>query len=155
MSETIEPYVSRLTEYSEDDASELGTLMTHLSDKFIDRPIDKELLEAIIQSPYHEQLVARFQGRIVGAATLSIVMGAGAGRMGYLMDFVTDPDVRGQGLGKRLWADMMSWCSENDVNLTFTSRPERAAAHEFYVRSGAEIRDTTVFLAEPSSKPVH
>lgn len=153
MSEVNETHISRLTEYSEKDAKDLGRLMTYLSDRFGDQPVDRELLEAIISSPYHEQLVARHQERIVGAATLSIVMGVGAGKVGYLMDFVTDPEVRGQGVGKKLWAEMMSWCNENNVRLTFTSRPERVAAHEFYLSNGAEIKDTTVFSVEQIAEP--
>lgn len=149
MTEINEPHVSRLTVYSEVDARELGSLMTHLSEKFVDEPIQETLLKEIIDSPHHEQLVARFKGRIVGAATLSIVMGAGAGRSGYLMDFVTDPEVRGQGLGQRLWGEMMTWCHENGIKLSFTSKSDRVAAHEFYLRNGAEVRDTTVLVVDP------
>jgi GNAT superfamily N-acetyltransferase len=142
MSEVI---VDRLKEYSEDDAAELGRLARFLSEKFDGKPIDKKLLEEIINSPYHDQLVVRIEGRIVGAATLNIVMGAAVGKSGYLEDFVTDPDVRRQGVGGRVWDEIILWCKEHDVDLDFTSKPSREDAHRFYLAHGAVVRETTVF----------
>ncbi len=140
-----EMYVERLEHYSDDDAADLGRLMPHLSARFTSEPIDKKLLETIINSPFHDQLVARLDGRIVGAATLSLIMGAAAGRKGYLEDFVADPDVRRQGIGKKVWDEMMNWCRERNVDLGFTSHVSREAAHNFYHAQGAVIRDTSVF----------
>lgn len=138
--------VERLTEYSTSVAAGLGRLMPFLSDKFNGEPIGQELLETIIESPHHDQLVAVLGKEvIVGAATLSLVMGAAAGEKGYLEDFVTDPQVARQGIGNKVWSEMMKWCSERNVNLDFTSRPSRTAAHHFYKKHGAVIRDTTVF----------
>jgi len=139
-----DPAVERLTDYSHEDAAQLGRLMPFLSDSFSGEPIDAELLGTIIASPYHDQLVARLEGRIVGAATLSLVIGAAAGKKGYLEDFVTDPDVREQGIGGKVWDEMMAWCKEQGVNLDFTSRPSREAAHKFYHSHGAVVRETTV-----------
>ena len=137
--------VERLNEYSEEDAVQLGRLMHFLSEKFTGEPIDRNLLEKIIESPFHDQLVARIEGRIVGAATMSIVMGAAAGKIGYLEDFVTDPSVQKQGIGSKVWDEMMRWCKEYDVDLDFTSRPSREDAHKFYKAHGANVRETTVF----------
>jgi len=137
--------VERLAGFTDDDAIELGRLMPFLSDKFTAVSISRELLEEIVRSPYHDQLIARVEGRIVGAATLSIVMGAGAGREGYLQDFVTHPQFRGQGIGDAIWNEIMAWCQEHDVDLGFTSHPRRQDAHRFYLSHGAQIRETTAF----------
>ncbi|HWS41339.1 MAG TPA: GNAT family N-acetyltransferase [Arenimonas sp.] len=142
--------IERLKIYSAEDAAQLGTLMTFLSDKFTGEPIDRDLLEAIILSPYHEQLIARMKGRVVGAATLSITMGVAAGAKGYLEDFVLDPEVRGQGVADKVWEEMMRWCNEHDLDLNFTSRPSREAAQNFYKSHGASIKETLVFHVKPN-----
>lgn len=140
-----EVIVERLNEYSEDDAAQLGRLMPFLSDSFNGEPVDAELLQTIISSPYHDQLVARLEGRIVGAATLSLVLGAAAGKRGHLEDFVTHPDVQGQGIGGKVWDEILAWCREQGVDLDFTSHSDRQAAHRFYHAHGAVERETTVF----------
>ncbi len=142
--------VETLHTYTEQDAHELGHLMKSLTGSYDGRPVDQELLEVIIGSPDADQLVARLRGRIVGAATLSTVMGPVAGRVGYLNDFVTDAEVQGQGVGSRLWGEIERWCIERDVPLIFTSRESRQAAHTFYTKQGAEIVDTTAFRFDPS-----
>lgn len=140
-----EVYVERLTDYRTEDAAGIGRLMPFLSDRFSDEPMDEAILRAIIDSPHHEQLVARLDGMIVGAATMNLLMGPGVGKQGYLEDFVTDEEVRGQGIGRRVWDGMLEWCHEQGVDFRFTSNPGRSAAHEFYLRRGAVIRDTAVF----------
>ncbi len=102
------------------------------------------LLMEIISSPYHEQLVARLDAKIVGAATLNLLMGPAVQRMGYLEDFVTDPKIR-LGVGDKIWHEISLWCQQNDINLSFTSSPDRLKAHEFYLSHGATVRNTTVF----------
>ncbi len=137
--------VNRLEQYSEADAAGLGRLARFLSEKFDGNPINKEFLEEIIRSPYHDLLIARIENRIVGAATLNILMGAAAGKIGYLEDFVTDPNVRRQGIGGKIWDEIVIWCKQHDVDLEFTSKPSREDAHRFYLARGATIRETTVF----------
>ncbi|MEX0748970.1 MAG: GNAT family N-acetyltransferase [Candidatus Saccharimonadales bacterium] len=141
--------VERLAQYSLEDAEQLGKLMPFLSSSFSGEPIDTELLDAIISSAFHDQLVARQRGRIIGAATLSLVMGAAAGKKGYLEDFVVHPDTQGQGIGIGIWEEMISWCREQGVStLNFTSAPSKEAAHRFYHANGAIERDTTVFRVD-------
>lgn len=143
--------VERLTEYSFEDAAGIGRLMPFLSERLSPDPIPEDLLREIINSPHHEQLVARLDSLIVGAATLSILMGPAAGTVGYLEDFVTDSELRGRGIGDRVWNEMMKWCNERGVGLEFTSKPSRKAAHSFYLSHGAMIRDTTVFRVDRDS----
>lgn len=137
--------IERLTTYNEQDAIDMGKLMPVLSDKFDDQPIDQGLLKEIIESPNHEQIVARLDARVVGCATLSITMGVGAGRKAYLEDFVVDPTIQGQGIGGKIWDEITLWCREREANLFFTSSADKEDAHRFYLKKGAVIRDTTVF----------
>jgi ribosomal protein S18 acetylase RimI-like enzyme len=144
--------VEKLTEYSDEAARQLGRLMPFLSEHFTDDPVDQELLEAIIGSPYHDQLVAKLEGRIVGAATMSVMMGVGAERVGYLEDFVTDPTLRNQGIGSKVWDEIVKWCQEQGIvaGFDFTSNPNRNAAHSFYRAYGGQIRRTTAFHVDVS-----
>jgi GNAT superfamily N-acetyltransferase len=137
--------IERLATYTHKDAIGIGQLMPFLSQRMSDIPIAEELLTEIITSPYHEQIVARLNGKIVGAATLSIIMGPAVGKQARLEGFVTDPEIRGQGIGSSLWDEIVRWCNEHGVDLEFTSSPSRKAAHDFYLARGAKIRDTTVF----------
>lgn len=137
-------HVERLQTYTHEDATEIGLLMPYLSSSFPSSPISEELLRTIIESDYHDQLVAREDNRrIVGSATLSLILGAGAGGKAYLEDFVTNPETKG--VGSALWQEMGAWCVERDVELHFTSRSSRIAAQHFYLNRGAEIRDTNAF----------
>lgn len=139
--------INRLTSYSPEDAAGIGRLMPFLDEKFSGAPIDEQVLRVLIESNYHDQLVARDDtGRIVGAATLSLIMAAAAGPKAYLEDFVTDPETRG--VGSALWEEMGRWCLERNVDLHFTSRPARVEAHQFYLKRGARMRETDVFVKD-------
>lgn len=137
--------VERVKRYSDDVAAAIGRLMPFLSPHANQQAIPESALRAIIESPDREQFVARLHERVVGSAVLNIVAG-NLHKKAWLEDFVTDPQVRGQGVGYRIWEDMTVWCQERDIdNLEFTSNPLRIDAHEFYLRQGAKIRETTVF----------
>ena len=138
-------HVERLDIYNPADVVGIGRLMPFLSGSLDDRPIAEQALRHIIDSPWHDQLVARLDGIIVGAATMSVVMNAGTGPEGHLGDLVVDPAVRGQGIGDALWQHIIAWCKERGVDLDFTSHPSRADAHRFYLKHGAERRSTDVF----------
>ena len=137
--------VEHLESYDPADAAGIGRLMPCLSGSLGSEPIAENVLRQIIDSPWHDQLVARLDGVIVGAATMSIVMNAGAGPDGHLGDLIVDPAVRGQGIGDALWRQIILWCKERDVDLDFTSHPSRAEAQRFYLKHGAERRNTDVF----------
>ena len=98
----------------------------------------RQALEAVIAAKNQVLLLARLNGKVVGMATLALLVGPIAGRKIYLDDFVTDPS--------RLWDAMLSWGQQHGATkLTFTSNPKRQAAHRFYLHKGATIYNTTVF----------
>jgi GNAT superfamily N-acetyltransferase len=138
--------IERLKKYSEQDLDDLTRLMKILSPKF-NGVVSAELMDDIIASAWHVQLVARDDGRIVGAATLTHMLGGCIGRsVAYLEDFVVDNNVQGKGVGSKLWDEMLAWCRERGVkSLEFTSNPKRVGARNFYEKRGAEIYDTDVF----------
>jgi GNAT superfamily N-acetyltransferase len=145
--------IERLAQYSKNDAADIGRLMAILTEKANGEPTDEKLLRNIIESPRHEQFVARNEtGRIVGTATLSEVLGpfvGGGGRMAYLEEIVVDPEIRGAGIGGKLWDEMLAWCHERGIKrMEWTSNPSRKAVYDFYIKRGAYVRDTAFFRLE-------
>ena len=137
-----------LTKYTPEISNRIRELLIQLSRSGKDKgEIPREWFDDIIASPYHDLLMATDdQGKIVGIATMSVVMGAGIRKNAYLEDFVTDQAVRGQGVGTALWEAMLFWAKAHGChNLEFTSGHGREAAQKFYLSHGAEIYDTTFF----------
>src|SRR3989344_5973821 len=110
MESVTNPTIEHLTAYSHDDAVQLGQLLTYLTPKATGDPVPQDWLEQIIASPHYTQIVARSNGKIVGAATLSLIAEPLKGFVAYLESFVVDPDTRGQGIGDLLWQEMSEWC---------------------------------------------
>lgn len=139
--------ITEVREYSADVASGLGRLMRVLSEDLANEPIAEDRLRAIIESPTRAQLIAELQGRVVGAATLNLIVSL-SGTKAWLDDFVVNNDesIRGQGVGYKLWSEMLSWSREQGAtSLQFTSKSTREAAQIFYRRQGARERDTIPF----------
>ncbi len=143
-----------LAKYSEKDAAAIGRLLPYLSDSFSSQPIDRQVLEDIITSPYHDQLVARdHNGIIIGTLTLTITMGAGVIRKAWIEDFIVDPATQGMGVGSKLWDASIIWCQEHRAKkLEFTSRPAKATAQQFYLKRGAVIRETNFFRKQITNR---
>lgn len=140
--------ITTLTEYTPEIAARVRELLIQLSRSGKDRgEIPKEWFNELIASDVHDMLLAiDDSGKIQGIATLSIIMGPIVRRVAYLEDFVTDTEVRGQGVGHQLWEAMLQWAkAKNCTELCFTSGHGREAAQEFYQKRGAEIYDTNFF----------
>ena len=140
--------VELLTKYDQKTADRVRELLIQLSRSGKDRgEIPKEWFDDLINSSTHDMLLALDDtDRIVGIATLSVIMGPIVRKAAYLEDFVTDSSVRGQGIGSKLWEAMLDWSKEKGcTELCFTSGHGREAAQEFYKKKGAEIYDTNYF----------
>lgn len=140
--------IVKLTKYTPETATRVRELLIQLSRSKKDRgEIPREWFDELIKSPYHDMLLAiDDKERIVGIATLSIIMGPIIRKNAYLEDFVTDESVRGQGVGSKMWNAMLVWAAEKGCSeLNFTSGKGREAAWKFYENKGAEIYDTNFF----------
>lgn len=142
--------IERLEKFDKKDAATIGKLGPSLSPRFGDGSIDDNLLKSIIESPLHAQIVARDEnGKIVGAATMSTVFAAFAGRIGYLEDVVVDASAQGAGIGGKLWDEIVAWSREIGLDrIEFTSRKDRAATHAFYEKRGAFVRESNPYRFE-------
>lgn len=139
--------IKTLTEYSPEVAQRVRELLIQLSRSGKDKgEIPRTWFEDIINSPWHDLLIAEEEGKIIGIASLSVTMGPGIRKNAYLEDFVTDSSVRGKGVGSQLWDTMLEWSkSKGCTNLEFTCGHGREASQEFYKHHGAEVYDTNFF----------
>ena len=140
--------ISTLTKYDKETADRIRELLIQLSRSGKDRgEIPESWFSNLISSPSHDMLLAiDDDGKIIGIATLSIIMGPIVRKNAYLEDFITDESVRGQGVGSKLWEAMLEWGKEKGCNnLVFTCGQGREASQQFYKNHGAEIYDTNFF----------
>jgi len=139
--------VERLTGYDKEQVERLDVLMGQLSRKGREK-ISRQWIEDVTASPWHDELIAVDDaGRIVGAATMSIVM-LPMRNIAYLEDFVVDAEARGGGIGGKLWDEVLEWSREKGaMRLEFSCGLGREAAHTFYMKR-AEIYDTDHFRLE-------
>ncbi len=141
--------IHALSEYSEQEAADLGKLMHMLDENFSDGPVPRERLERIFRSRYHDQIIAVRDGRVVGAATMSVLKSPTSNGVGYLGAFVTDDSIRGRGVGSQVWEDMEKWTAAHGLDaFEFKSENDRTDAHRFYENHGAPAikNDGTTFF---------
>lgn len=145
--------VKPLSTYTPEMAARVRELLVQLSRSGTDKgEIPKAWFEEIIASGDHVLLLAYDDNnQIVGMASLTLIMGPGIRKNIYLEDFVTDSNLRGQGVGSALWEAMLEWGRERGaLRLEFTCGDGREAAQGFYKAHGAELYHTNFFRKELS-----
>ncbi len=128
----------------------MGKLRQQLSARHDGSAISRELIEELIESPYHDILIATDDGKVVGMTIVSIVM-ATLDRNVYMEDLVVDSECRGKGVGGKLLDAVQDWGRAHGcrrLEFTSSSREKKAGAKGFYESHGAEVRDTNAFRAE-------
>ena len=142
--------IKRLEKYTKEVGEQIRKLLIELSRSGKDKgEIPEEWFLEIINSPFHDLIVAEEEGRILGMASMSFMMGAGIYKNAYLEDFVVSSETRGKGVGGKLWEEILRWAREKGARrLEFTCGEGREAAHAFYHKHGAEIYETDFFRLE-------
>jgi GNAT superfamily N-acetyltransferase len=144
--------LERMESYTPQDLADLGELLLSLSEKFSGAPLNEEILANILADKNAVEIVARDSeksGKIVGAATLSTVYSLDVERNAYLMSFVVSAETQGQGVGGKIWDEMLNWCRERGIKrLDFSSNEKRESAQHFYLKRGARIYETNFFMKE-------
>ena len=142
--------VSPMMEYDPDIAEAMGELRAQLSARHDGSAIDRERLEELIESHYHDVLLALDGDKVVGMVIVSTVMTTLEQNV-YMEDLVVDEACRGKGIGGKLLEAVKEWGrAKNCRRLEFTSsnRDKKAGARDFYESHGAEVRDTDVYRIE-------
>lgn len=138
--------IGEATEYSVELAEAMGRLRGQLSSRHDGSALPREHLEDIIESPWHTILMAIDGDKIVGMAILTIVLGS-IDKNAYLEDFVVDSELRGQGIGTKMWNEMLEWGRRKGCRrMEFTS--SKPNMEQYYTKLGAEKRDTNCYRIE-------
>ena len=142
--------IAKMTEYDGEIASAMGRLRQQLSARHDGAPIAREWLEELIESPYHDILMAFDDDKMVGMVIVSTVI-ATLDRNVYMEDLVVDSECRGKGVGGQLLEAVKDWGRKKGCRrLEFTSsnRDGKAGARGFYESHGANVRDTDFYRVE-------
>ena len=143
--------ISALAEYDGDIAVAMGELRQQLSARHDGSPIEREKIEELIESPYHDILLAMDEnGKIVAMAIMSVVMST-LDRNAYLEDLVVDSKCRGRGVGGQMLEAIKDWGRQKGcrrLEFTSSSREKKEGAAGFYESHGAERRQTSCFRVE-------
>ena len=137
--------ISRLANISDEIYQAFQDLIPQLTGN-VPRPTRAEL-EALVAFEGSVLLVARLsaEGKIVGAATLSLVR-APTGVHARLEDVIVDGAARGQGVGAALTEEVIRLAREVGANyLALTSNPRREAANQLYQKLGFKRWETNVY----------
>ena len=142
--------VFRLTEYTPEIGEVVRRLLIEVSRSGKDKgKIPEEWFRELIESPYHDLLIAEEDGTILGMATVSVVFGVSKKKFAYLEDFVVFSTARGKGVGGAIWEEVLNWAKEKGcTKLEFDSGRGREVAQRFYLNRGAEIYETNFFRKE-------
>lgn len=82
-------------------------------------------------------------GKIVGMATVVLILKIQGEKKALIEDVVVDETVRGMGLGKKLVVSALEAAKQAGVKTVFlTSRPSRVAANQMYKSLGFEQYET-------------
>ncbi len=142
--------IGPVTEYDGDVAEAMGKLRAQLSSRHDGSAIEREKIEELIESPYHDILIAADEGKVVGMVIVSMVL-ATLDRNVYMEDLVVDSECRGKGVGGMLLEAVKDWGRNKGCRrLEFTSsnRDGKAGARGFYESHGAEVRETDFYRVE-------
>ncbi|MDI1462747.1 GNAT family N-acetyltransferase [Catellatospora sp. KI3] len=109
------------------------------------RPLDLAALATLVAWQGNRLLIARVDGRIVGALTL-VMFPIPTGVRAWIEDVVVDEAARGAGVGAALTREAIRLARAAGAGtVDLTSRPSREAANRLYMRMGFQLRETNVY----------
>lgn len=135
----------QLTEATEAVVQDINQLLPQLRENPDEHTCSLAELEAIVSDKNIAFMVAKDRERVMGMATLYILMKLSK-NVAHVEDVVVDSGYRGQGLGEKLMRKLIDVAREKGIKtLTLTSRPERVAGNKLYQKLGFEQKITNVY----------
>ena len=116
----------------------LAALFTIEQDFTPDREKQRRGLERLLDAPDAHVVVAEEAGRVVGMATLQVVIStAEGGPAGLIEDVVVSESQRGRGIGRALMDDLIAWAGERGLTrLQLLADRDNQSALDFYRKQG-------------------
>jgi len=112
------------------------------------RPLDAQALQTLAAWQGNRLIIARVDGRVIGALTL-VMFPIPTGLRAWIEDVVVDDAARGQGVGAALTREAIRIARDEGARtVDLTSRPSRVAANRLYERLGFRLRDSKVYRLE-------
>jgi ribosomal protein S18 acetylase RimI-like enzyme len=140
---TIEP----ATELDDELLEAFGRLIPQLSRS---AGLSADLLRRLLAHDATTLLLARFEGRLVGALTL-VIYPLPTGLRAHIDDVVVDDSARGLGVGAALVQAALAAAEQQGVRtVELTSRPGRDAAIRLYTKLGFVQRDSHLYRYQPA-----
>ena len=134
--------ITRLPAATDAFMQALARLMPQLSSAPVPT---REHIQAVIESPASQILLAEEDGQIAGMLTL-VVYATPAGRHAWIEDVVVDTAFRGRGLGAELTREAIQRAREAGAKaVSLTSRPAREAANRLYQKMGFQRWETNLY----------
>lgn len=134
--------IVQLTEVDEKICAQVNAVLQQLSDE---KKCTLQSLKSVVQSSMSELWVAKEEGKVVGAATLTLAARL-SGTSARLEDVVVDESMRGKGIGKALCEKVIERAKAHGAHsISLTTRPERVAAHKLYEKLGFKRKETDVY----------
>lgn len=113
-------------------------------------PLEVETVAERLRDARVRVLVALSEERLIGAATLTLLVTLADGLVGRVEDVIVSPSARGLGVGRSLMDALHAEARELGLaHVDLTSRPSREAANAMYLALGYERRDTNVYRWHP------
>ncbi|NMC53177.1 MAG: GNAT family N-acetyltransferase [Chloroflexi bacterium] len=105
----------------------------------------REHIQAVLDSPASQILLAEEDGQIAGMLTL-VIYSTPAGTHAWIEDVVVDAAFRGRGLGAELTREAIKLAREAGAKaVSLTSRPAREAANRLYQKMGFQRWETNLY----------
>lgn len=105
----------------------------------------REHIQAVLDSPASQILLAEEDGQIAGMLTL-VIYSTPAGTHAWIEDVVVDAAFRGRGLGAELTREAIKQAREAGAKaISLTSRPAREAANRLYQNMGFQRWETNLY----------
>ncbi|MEV0453618.1 GNAT family N-acetyltransferase [Catellatospora methionotrophica] len=135
--------VAVVHEVDDELVAAFGRLLPQLSPSAA--PLDHAALAAVVAWQGVLLLVARVDGRIVGALTL-VTFPIPTGPRAWIEDVVVDEASRGGGVGAALTGEAVRLARAAGARtVDLTSRPSRQAANRLYERLGFQVRESNLY----------
>ena len=135
--------IEAATEATEELLDALTSLLPQLNPKL--KPLTMERLSTVIADPATTLLVARDDGRIVGAAAV-LVYATPAFVKARIEDVVVDEHARGKGVGEALVRRCLEVARQRGAEIVeLQSARWREVANRLYPRLGFELRESNLY----------